>query len=78
MNLAQIQSEEQIGDQQEEMGEMMSGFAQKQNNYQSHMSMMRNHSGFNSWHYGLCLITWIVFIALLISITRYFWKKAGK
>jgi len=49
--------------------------------YGSHMGFMKNNMQ-SGGHYGggaktgVLLITWLAVIALLIAMTRYFWKKA--
>ena len=46
--------------------------------YGYHMGMTGKHMAAKSGsHLFLFAITWLIGLALLVSLTRYFWKKAG-
>ena len=36
-----------------------------------------NHSC-TGWHSAIAIFTWLAFMAVLIALARYFWKKAEK
>jgi len=61
--------------------EMMKQGLKDKTGYGSHMGFMRNNMQCGGRYgggtkTGALLITWLAIMALLIAMTRYFWKKA--
>ncbi len=48
----------------------------KKDYYASMKHGMKSNHACTGWHSAMGVLTWLAFMALLVALARYFWKKA--